>query len=206
MKIRSSSLAFAAIASAAATTSLEAAGGDAGDLFVTPYMLIGSGELGAFEFFKQDFIVTGDGDDPSGTLGVVGFQVRWNYDEPVPDDSWASDVQVIVTRQGSGEQYTVGGLTNEPLADERWSFQGVISDGPGTYGDTDEDIFLPWIDAPLDLGTFNVMFTNDWANDLFPNLYENAEIRFYRVVPAPGAIALLALGGLAGTRRRRRRH
>ena len=168
------------------------------DFIITTWMDLGSGQLGAGEFFESDYLVTGEPNEL-----VVGFELQYDYSEPVPDNSWASDAQVVVSAP-TGEVWTVGGFTNLPLADQEWSFQGGASDGPGHYGSDGADIFLPWVADPIDLGLFNVTFTNDWLGDGNPNLYANTQIRFYKVVPGPGALALLSLAGLVRRRRRRR--
>lgn len=159
------------------------------------------------EWFSIGDLVLGAGEGtqvaiqlPDNESLVVGFEVRFDYSEAVEDASWASDVQVIVTAPDQ-DIYTVGGLTNLPAADIAWSFQGPQSNGPGTYGDSGLDAFLPWLDNGKSKGEYLVDFTNDWLGDPNPNQYDNVEIRFYKV-PGPGALALLGFAALAGRRRR----
>jgi hypothetical protein len=190
------------IYTAAALASLMATGAAmAGDPVPTEWFELGAAPLGGGESFSRTFdlsdLVLGDG----GSLGVVGFEVMFDYDEEVPDDSWASDALVNVD-SSFGFGYQVGGFDNIGTSDAEWSFQGPGSDGPGTYGDSGADIFLPWIDDPILSGTIDVRFANDWGSDPNPNFYE-AAIRFYQVVPTPGALALLGLAGIVGRRRRR---
>lgn len=181
----------------AALTCGTATAGD--DVVATDWINMGSGLLGPGESLTFDVGVTLEGDEQ----GVIGFEVRFGYSEPVPDPSWASDAQVIVTAPTTGDDWTVGGLTHAFLADSFWSFQGPASGEPGVYGDGGEDIYLPWILAPQEAGIYNIQFTNDWEGDENPNEYEDISIRFYKVVPAPGTLVLLGLAGLALRRRRR---
>ena len=136
-------------------------------------------------------------DNPNG---VTGFQVEFDYDEPVGDASWASDAQVTLTSP-SGASYQVGGFDTVDDADAEWSFQGSDSDLPGHYGD--DDIFMPWAEDPEPKGIWTFSLMNDWAGDPNPNEYNNIVLRIYKV-PAPGALALLGLAGLSSSRRRRR--
>jgi hypothetical protein len=161
------------------------------------------------DWFELGTVVLGAGDSIEALVemakepnGVIGFQVRFDYDEAVPDASWASDVQVEVTVV-DGPSFMVGGLSNLPAADKDWSFQGPPSNEPGTYGDSDDDIQRPWTDAPLMGPDFNVRFTNDWLGDPNANTYSNIEIRFF-LVPGPGPLGALGLAALMGCRRRRR--
>ncbi|MBT8486926.1 MAG: hypothetical protein KJO43_15215 [Phycisphaerae bacterium] len=169
-----------------------------GDTTVTEWMPLGSELLGPGESMDDDFLVTNEEGD------VLGFEVRFDYDEPISDTSWASDVQVVVDGPG-GERFTVGGFTNIDDADALWSFDGPGSDGPGRYGDSGNDIFLPWQATPIGAGTFHVTFTNDWFGDENPNEYDSVSIRFYQTIPAPGVAAVFAAGVVIARRRRRSR-
>jgi hypothetical protein len=164
---------------------------------VTEWMSVGSGLLGAGESIEVDFLLT----DDEG--GIVGFEVRFDYSEAVPDASWASDVQVVLETP-SAIEFIVGGFTNVGDAVVLWSFDGPGSDGPGIYGDSGSDIFLPWKTAPQSAGTYHLTFSNDWFGDENANQYDGIEVRFYTLIPGPGALAMLAVAGLGRTRRRSR--
>ena len=194
--IQNGRFAAAALAFAALTCSVATAGDD---VVVTDWIPLGSGLLGPGESLDFDVDIVLEGDEQ----GVIGFEVRFGYFEPIPDASWASDAQVTITAPGTGDAWIVGGLTHAFLADSLWSFQGPFSGDPGIYGDSGEDIFLPWLLAPQDAGIYHVKFANDWEGDENPNDYDDISIRFYKVVPAPGALMLLAIAGLTLRRRRR---
>ncbi|MBT8486264.1 MAG: hypothetical protein HKO59_16245 [Phycisphaerales bacterium] len=138
----------------------------------TEWFDVGSATLGAGDVLAADIALAVT---PSQ---VVGFEVRFDYSEMISDASWASDAQAKVTTPARAT-YTIGGFTTLPKADEDWSFNGPGSDGPGVYGDSGEDIFLPWLDAPAGDGVYAVSLTNDWLGDSNPNTYNVVQIRFY---------------------------
>ncbi len=133
---------------------------------------------------------------------IVGFIVEWDYFEPIPDGSWASDAQARLTSP-TGATYVVGGFSQDIQPDVFWSFDGSGSDGPGHYGDDPKDIFTPWKDDRQPKGLWHFEFENDWNPDPNPNEYNNLTIHFLKI-PAPGALALLGVAGMIGGRRRRR--
>lgn len=164
----------------------------AGSAFATGDMTfdLGTHTLGGGEMIAVDL------DLGQNAKGITGFTVNYDYSEPVADGSWASDVQVRVS--GGGASYVVGGFDQTVAPDTLWAFDGPGSDGDGNYGET----FLPWADAPAGKGMWHVEFENDWGADANPNVYANITITFHKA-PAPGALALLGLAGVASRRRRR---
>ena len=94
------------------------------------------------------------------------------------------------------------GFTHIGDANTLWSFDGPGSDGPGTYGDSGNDVFFPWKTSPKPSGMFTLTFSNDWLGDENPNQYDNVEVRFYTLIPAPGVVGVLVLGGVVRRRRR----
>ncbi len=139
----------------------------------------------------------------TGGTGVLSFDFT---NGASPDSSWASDVQIDVSGQ------SVGGFTNVGSATEgAWSFDGSASTNDGTYTDGNDAVGAPAGAPALNIfnsvGTYTLTFTNDWATDPSPNTYTNLVIAGIdgtaTLVPEPGSLALLGLGGLAMLRRRR---
>ena len=114
-------------------------------------------------------------------LCVVGFSVEFDYSEPYPDSSLASDLRVIITAPDS-TTYTVGGF--DTPSDANWSFQGPGSNGPGHYGDHPDDIFLHWLPNPQPNEVWLGELVNDRGFDFYSNLYQNIQVHFY-VGPVP---------------------
>jgi hypothetical protein len=140
----------------------------------------------------------------TGGTGVLSFD--FTNGNPAGDSSWASDVQIDVSGQSAG------GFTNVGSATEgAWSFDGSASTNDGTYTDgndaTGTPVGPPALNIFNSVGTYTLTFTNDWSTDPDPNTYTNLVIAGIdgtaTVVPEPGSLALLGLGGLAMLRRRR---
>lgn len=126
--------------------------------------------------------------DPGNTSAVIGFTVELDFDDSNDPFAWASDLKLDFNGWG----YSVGGYTSMV---NPWDFQD--SDPAGHYfhdgiGDLDGL-------AKSDLTGFT--FTNDFSFN-FAVSWNNVVITLYKV-PAPGALALFGLVGLAGSRRRR---
>ena len=147
-------------------------------------------ELAALESFTLDVNIIGG--------SFSGFDFSMDYGEPIEDFSWASDLAIFVTTPG-GTTYQIGGLSGEDIP---WAFQGSGSDAPGFYSDTVD--FTP-IGGPFtETGLWTFTFENNSSFDSNPNPYSNIFFNLIGVeVPAPGALALLGVAGLAGQRRRR---
>lgn len=155
-----------------------------------------AGAASATDFMLPDSTLAGGESvaiDINLPIGITGFSIGFDYDEPVSDASWASDVQFIISN-ADGAQFTVGGFSNGGNADAPWAFDGAGSTNPGFYSDS----FV----LDLSAGDYTLTFVNDWATDPNPNVYTNIAVSFTKI-PTPGAAGLLGLAGLAAVRRRR---
>ncbi|MCC5822863.1 MAG: PEP-CTERM sorting domain-containing protein [Phycisphaerales bacterium] len=136
-----------------------------------------------------NFTVTGPSD-------VIGFTFAGDAVGVGGTGTWASDTRLSVLVDGS-EVFNVGGLVGR---DNDWSFQGSVSTDDGFYSST----HIIAKDNPVAGGAeWTFSFFHNWnSTAATPITWENASITVHRV-PAPGAMALLGLGGLAAGRRRR---
>lgn len=137
--------------------------------------------------------------DTSGLTGTLtGFSIVFDFDDLASGAtaSWASDMGIVFD---GGVQY--GGLSNVfgTSAGPYWSFDGSGSTNPGTYTDT-----IGGLSTAFTGQTLNILIGNTWLTSLTCE-YNNVSITLIGVdkVPAPGALALLGVAGLAGRRRRR---
>ncbi len=169
---------------------------------------------------------TAFGDDPVTGYGLlaepnpsalVGIRVEFNYDEvdadgnPFLDSSWASDLGMVLNLDGftigfGGTFRNLGALAGgysfaeaEAAVDvyDIWDFNGSQSNDPGFY--VHEFMFDDFILFKPEF--FWVDMTDTWNGN---TLYDAMSITLIKkpLIPAPGAAALFALVGLAGTRRR----
>lgn len=144
----------------------------------------------------------------SGSTGLTGTLtgITISYDFQ-PDaaaqtaGSWASDAILFVqgpdlnTGEWGGYNLSFGGFDEGVF-----SFDGPISATPGIYGDSQT---VSNATPPSGAGTWFVAFANGWGSSPAVQ-YNNISVTLHGVnVPTPGAMALLGLGGLVATRRRR---
>ena len=136
------------------------------------------------------FNLTGPGD-------VVGFSFAGDASGVSGNGTWASDTRLSVQIDGS-EQFNIGGLVGR---DNDWDFQGSASNDDGSYA-SGPHLFAK--DNPIaDGAAWSFVFFHNWNSaSAAPITWDNVNITLHRV-PAPGALALMGLGGLVVGRRRR---
>lgn len=146
-----------------------------------------------------DFSLTSDSNGPLDDFTVSwsgyleGFAFAGNFDDP-DGGMWASDTRLQVYLDGS-EVYNIGGFSG---VQNPWDFQGSGSSNPGFYSHGPDG-------AISGSGDWDFVFTNGWFSDSSnPIVWNGAVLTLINAVPAPGALALLGLAGLAGASRRRR--
>lgn len=144
----------------------------------------------------------------SGTAGLTGTLTGMTISFDFQPDaaaqtagSWASDAILYVegpdTNSGEwgGFNLSFGGFDEGVF-----SFDGSISAPPGIYADTQA---VSNATPPSGAGTWFIAFANGWGSSPAVQ-YNNISVTLHGVnVPTPGAMALLGLGGLVATRRRR---
>lgn len=166
--------------------------------------------------------------EPGKPAGGFRFNgVYWD-DFAGGDTWWASDLRMTITTPG-GQEWTAGGWDSPN--DENWNgwpgsgaggqgfgdglFEGPnpVSKPPNDGPNFDDDgnqtgkklsaMHWPWKDDPKEKeGVWTITFEGDFSGADGPMLWTDVEVWLLNV-PAPGALALLGLAGLAGTRRRR---
>ncbi len=127
---------------------------------------------------------------------LVGFSFEGDYSDPNDAGMWASDTRLNVYLDGV-QVYSVGGFTAPA---NPWDFQGGGSAPDGFYSHgPDTNAAIKGLS-----GDWEFVFTNGWDSDLTDDIQWDNAILTIHTIPAPGALALLGLAGLAGTSRRRR--
>lgn len=156
---------------------------------------LGSATLNGNQYFGGTFA-------GSGTL--TGMAISYDFQPSaaaVTAGSWASDAILFVqgadlnTGEWGGYNASFGGF-DEGL----FSFDGPGSAPAGVYSDSQT---VSNATPPSGAGTWSVYFANGWTSSPAVT-YNNVTVTLFGVnVPTPGAAALLGLGGLVATRRRR---
>lgn len=136
-----------------------------------------------------EFVGLGLG-DVSGTLTGISYTYAWAND--TGDSSWSSDMLIGVS-DGVG-MVSVGGYDLNFGGSSWGGLNG--SAGTGTYSGSASGAM-----AMYGAGTF--YWANGWGGSAGTTSSGTFTLHGINVVPAPAAIALLGLAGIAGTRRRR---
>ncbi len=138
--------------------------------------------------------------DPDNVVLIQGFQVgdilhsvKWDVSLTFEAPSWAEEVSVSMTDDTAYDVLNTGIF-----------FPGVQSDLPIAGGGVFDlgDHVMTTTSLAIELHEWNF---DDWANAPDAFYGEGSELRInYTAIPAPGALALIGLAGLAAGRRRRR--
>ena len=143
---------------------------------------------------------------------ITGIHISFNYDENPLDSSWASDLGMTIqfgadgpivgfagTFRYLGALVGAYGLAAAEAGTDFlsvWDFNGGQSGFPGFY----QHKYLLHPENYFDKPDFLIIrLTDTWNGG---NSFNDFTITLQKI-PAPGAIALLGLAGLAGSRRRR---
>jgi hypothetical protein len=151
---------------------------------------LGSGTFAASEFNNYEFELIGT---------MTGFSISFDY---VTNEggSWASDMVFFIIGPGL-EGIAWGGFNTQfgiPINGGTWGFDGAGSAASGPYSDTKVHFATAG-------GMWSFGIGNGWTASP-PVEYNNVSVTLFgdiSFVPAPGAIALFAVAGLAGRGRRR---
>ena len=128
--------------------------------------------------------------------GEVAFSFSGDFFDVQDGGMWASDTRLQIFRNGM-EVYNVGGFSGVV---NDWDFQGGGSAPDGFYSHG-PDFAVNGLAVAGDVWDFR--FTNGWNSGLStPIEWSNATLTLHKI-PAPAALAVLGLAGLAGGRRRR---
>jgi MYXO-CTERM domain-containing protein len=126
----------------------------------------------------------------SGTLTGIGYSYAWSND--TGDSSWSSDMLIGVS--ASGAMASVGGY-NLNFGGSSWGGLNG-SAGTGTYSGSASGSM-----AMNGAGAF--YWANGWSSSAGTTSSGTFTLYGINAVPAPGALALLGLAGIASRRRRK---
>ena len=154
---------------------------------------ISDGQFQVFEFQLDD-----------NPYPVIGFSFSGDY-VIQPPGGWASDTHMSITGP-SGSTVAIGGFGTPN--DLQWDFFGAhrlgfYASGPHFHKDNGLPVFDSNGDGSTDKpGLWTFTFTEDFGDK--PTTWENVSVTLHKMIPAPGAMALLGVAGLMGGCRRRR--
>ncbi|MFU8829658.1 MAG: hypothetical protein ACNA8P_09530 [Phycisphaerales bacterium] len=135
--------------------------------------------------------------DVIGPADVVGFSFAGDVSGISGTSSWASDMQLNISIDGT-QVYSIGGFSG---VQNNWDFQGSGSTNDGFYQSGPHLIAK---DNPVAEGAaWTFSFVNDWNSTLAADMdWSGVTLTIHRI-PTPGAVGLVGLAGLAAIRRRR---
>ncbi len=128
---------------------------------------------------------------------MVGFEIIFDFDPLDAGGAWASDMVFVLIGPGL-EGVSWGGFNTDFGFPNQgtWAFDGSGSAAAGTYSDS-------VVHGAQSDGVWTLGIGNGWTTG-GEVAYNNVSVTLFgTIVPAPGAVALLGLAGLAGSRRRR---
>ena len=137
-------------------------------------------------------------DLPASPDEVIGFSFFGLVSDMTPgiNGSWAADLQLQIVAP-NGTEFIAGGFGLQGN-DEPWDFDGSGSGDNGAY------FSGHFVNLGLQEGSWSFTFLNtgepDFADPFFT--WSNVRVTLIHGVPAPGALALLGIAGLARNRRR----
>lgn len=135
--------------------------------------------------------------DLQGTITSISVDVMWTGGDPF---TWASDVGVILVAGND--------LINDPYLVQAggWSDYGAVEwyQNWGGLDDANPAVGTVNLVNAIDASTVMVFVGNLYGASDATSFVGTITLHGASVVPAPGALALLGLAGLAGTTRRRR--
>ena len=125
-------------------------------------------------------------------------EIAWDLAIDSFSPSWNSEIRIALLHVPSGNGFTMGG-GDDPSVDINFGWPD--SSGPNTTMGSvlPGDIGLPDFDS---FGLWEVTVDESF-DDAGIDSHLTGTITLFKAAPAPGALALLGLAGLAGTRRRR---
>lgn len=148
---------------------------------------------------------TGVVDTLTGTVTGVTISVDFQPDATAQSaGSWASDAALIVIPPAGSGGSQWGGFNTlfgpGTVFQSYWTYDGAGSAPAGIYTDTQPNTNAGLTGA----GSWTIAWGNGWSTSPAVQ-YNNITVTLHGVdvVPAPGAAALLGLGGLLVARRRR---
>ena len=126
----------------------------------------------------------------SGTLTGISYSYSWS--NTAGDSSWSSDMLIGVTH--SGTAVSVGGY-NLGFGGSSW---GALN---GSYS---TGTFTGYASGSMAMsGNAGFYWANGWSSSGGTTSSATVTLMGINAIPAPGALALLGLAGIAGRRRRR---
>ena len=127
----------------------------------------------------------------SGTLTGISYSYSWTNNEG--DSSWSSDMLIGVTH--SGTAVSVGGYNLSFTSGSSW---GALA---GSYS---SGTYSGYASGSMAMsGPAGFWWVNGWSASAGTTSSATVTLMGINAIPAPGALALLGLAGIAGRRRRR---
>ena len=168
-------------------------------------LLAGIGAVGIAGAASADLNVFLD-TDTDGVPVVFEFEqdtagpitdIAWDLDHDAFSPSWGSELQIVLTHVGTGNSISMGG-------------GDITVDIEFGWGNTSGNFHTDGTVSAADIGLDEFDSSGRWLVSVFESFDDGGidghiigTITLLKAIPGPGALALLGLAGLCGTRRRR---